>query len=59
MTTTRITHASPGGLFAKVANRHWENDAEVRAAGFDTATCPDIAHQLINMHPGNQFKVSD
>nr|AJW76724.1 alkaline phosphatase 4 [Spodoptera exigua] len=57
VTTTRITHASPAGVYAKVANRHWENDAKVREDGHDPARCPDIAHQLVHMRPGNQFKV--
>lgn len=58
VTTTRITHASPAGAYAKTANRGWENDLEVTGAGHDTARCPDIAHQLVHMHPGNQFKVN-
>ncbi|CAH0401075.1 unnamed protein product [Chilo suppressalis] len=57
VTTTRITHASPAGLYASVANRNWENDAAVTSAGHDTNLCPDIAYQLINMSPGNQLKV--
>ncbi|XP_026487995.2 membrane-bound alkaline phosphatase-like [Vanessa tameamea] len=57
VTTTRITHASPAGAYATVANRHWENDAEVRNDGHDPNICPDIAHQLVHSHPGNQFKV--
>nr|AEG79734.1 alkaline phosphatase [Trichoplusia ni] len=57
VTTTRITHASPAGVFAKTANRNWENDAEVKAANQDINACPDIAYQLIHKHPGNKFKV--
>ncbi|XP_075980441.1 membrane-bound alkaline phosphatase-like [Anticarsia gemmatalis] len=57
VTTTRITHASPAGAFAKSGNRNWETDADVRDAGHDPATCPDITHQLVHMHPGNKFKV--
>ncbi|KOB71485.1 Alkaline phosphatase [Operophtera brumata] len=56
VTTTRVTHASPAGTYAKTANRGWENDAAVRAAGHDTQRCPDIAHQLVHMEPGNRFK---
>lgn len=58
MTTTRVTHASPAGAFAKSANRNWENDAQVAAAGADGQLCPDIAHQLLRMSPGDRFKVS-
>lgn len=57
VTTTRVTHASPAGLFARSANRNWEDDSGVRADGHDPALCPDIAHQLVHDHPGNQFKV--
>lgn len=57
MTTTRVTHASPAGAYAKVAEREWENDAEVKADGFDTDICPDIALQLIKSYPGTHFKV--
>ncbi|KAJ8712625.1 hypothetical protein PYW07_005467 [Mythimna separata] len=57
VTTTRITHASPAGVYAKVADRDWEYDAPVRDAGFDAERCPDIALQLITAHPGNKLKV--
>ncbi|KAI8439708.1 hypothetical protein MSG28_013402 [Choristoneura fumiferana] len=57
VTTTRVTHASPAGAYARAANRGWENDGQVLAAGYDPAVCPDIADQLINSSPGNQFKV--
>ncbi|CAH0588848.1 unnamed protein product [Chrysodeixis includens] len=57
VTNTRVTHASPAGVYAKSADRNWEVDADVKVAGFDTGRCPDIAHQLINRHPGNKFKV--
>ncbi|CAH0401074.1 unnamed protein product [Chilo suppressalis] len=57
VTTTRITHASPAGAFAKSANRNWEHDGLVREDSHDPAQCPDIAHQLIHEHPGKHFKV--
>ncbi|KAM3955472.1 membrane-bound alkaline phosphatase-like [Aphomia sociella] len=57
VTTTRITHASPAGAYAKVADRRWENDARVAEDGHDPLICRDIAHQLVHMYPGNQFKV--
>ncbi|XP_072945125.1 membrane-bound alkaline phosphatase-like [Epargyreus clarus] len=57
VTTTRITHASPAGAFAKVANRHWESDSDVRGDSQDPNVCPDIAYQMINSYPGNEFKV--
>ena len=46
VTTTRVTHATPGATFAHSADRNWENDsdlpAEARAAG-----CIDIARQQV------------
>ncbi|XP_034835001.1 membrane-bound alkaline phosphatase-like [Maniola hyperantus] len=57
VTTTRVTHASPAGAYARAADRNWESDADVRAAGHDHAACADIAHQLVHEYPGNEFKV--
>ncbi|XP_049865248.1 membrane-bound alkaline phosphatase-like [Pectinophora gossypiella] len=57
VTTTRVTHASPAGTYARTANRGWENDAQVAANGFSTDVCPDIAMQLVTTSPGNKFKV--
>lgn len=58
MTTTRITHASPAGAYARAADRGWENDAEVAADGHQPGLCRDIAHQLVHHHPGTHFKVN-
>ncbi|XP_045451271.1 membrane-bound alkaline phosphatase-like [Melitaea cinxia] len=57
VTTARVTHASPAGAYANIANRDWENDAEVRADQHDPELCRDIAYQLVHTYPGNQFKV--
>ncbi|KAJ2950749.1 hypothetical protein O0L34_g9011 [Tuta absoluta] len=57
VTNTRITHASPSGAYARIANRNWENDVDVVNAGYTTDVCPDIAQQLITTSPGNKFKV--
>lgn len=57
VTTTRITHATPAGAYARSANRDWESDSAVRANGQDPNLCPDIAHQLVHSYPANQFKV--
>ncbi|KAL1453451.1 hypothetical protein WDU94_007589 [Cyamophila willieti] len=53
VTTTRITHASPGGTYAHTASRDWECDTDL-PKGVD---CEDIASQLINMYPGNKINV--
>ena len=56
MTNTRLTHATPGALYSHIANRDYECDStltdEEKAAG-----CVDIARQLVENSPGNQFKV--
>ncbi|XP_049957900.1 membrane-bound alkaline phosphatase-like [Schistocerca serialis cubense] len=57
VTTVTVTHASPGGGYAHIADRNWESDADVIAAGGDPAICPDIADQLVNGNPGRNIKV--
>lgn len=57
VTTTRVSHASPAGTYATVANRNWETDGDVKASGADPVMCPDITHQLVHSEPGNKFKV--
>ncbi|XP_037944017.1 membrane-bound alkaline phosphatase [Teleopsis dalmanni] len=57
ITTTAVTHASPAGLYAHIANRNWENDAEVLKDNGDPDLCPDIATQLIHGKVGKKFKV--
>lgn len=57
VTTTRITHASPAGTYSYVANRNWENDAEVSASKQDPEMCDDIAEQLVNRSPGKDINV--
>ncbi|KAL0822116.1 hypothetical protein ABMA28_005480 [Loxostege sticticalis] len=57
VTTTRITHASPAGLYAKAANRNWERDEQVTSENIDIGQCRDIAHQLVHHYPGNELKV--
>lgn len=47
VTTTRITHATPGAAYAHTPERNWESDAEMpdkaRSQG-----CKDIAQQLVD-----------
>lgn len=57
VTTSRVTHASPSGTFAHVANREWESDADVETYRNDPRTCDDIARQLVHGEPGKNFKV--
>lgn len=57
VTTTRITHASPAGAYANVANRDYECDADVLNSNQDPVECGDIATQLINGPTGREFNV--
>ncbi|KAK0175237.1 hypothetical protein PV327_009003 [Microctonus hyperodae] len=57
VTTTRVTHASPAGGYAHIANRHWESDKDIISDDIDSNECMDIAKQLITQYPGNEFKV--
>lgn len=57
ITNTRITHATPAGTYANIANRNWENNERVKKDGGDTATCPDIAYQLIHGHVGKRLNL--
>ncbi|KAH3730979.1 alkaline phosphatase-like [Dreissena polymorpha] len=51
VTTTRVTHATPAGLYANVASRGWEGDYYTRSV---TGGCKDIAAQLIDDYPNVQ-----
>ncbi|XP_061386481.1 alkaline phosphatase-like [Musca vetustissima] len=59
ITTTTLTHASPSGSYAHVANRFWECDSDVtKWTGItDSSQCKDIAQQLITQEPGKHFNV--
>ncbi|XP_055374729.1 alkaline phosphatase-like [Condylostylus longicornis] len=57
VTTTTVTHASPGGAYAKIANRFYESDLEVKLFEEDPKTCQDIASQLIENQPGRDINV--
>ncbi|KAK5641178.1 hypothetical protein RI129_009725 [Pyrocoelia pectoralis] len=57
VTTTRVTHASPAGVYAHTAFRDWESDSDVAKDGETAATCPDIAQQLIHGSTGKNLNV--
>jgi alkaline phosphatase len=57
VTTARVTHASPAGTYAHIANRDWENDNEVMLSEQDPTKCADIAKQLVLYDPGKNIKV--
>lgn len=54
VTTMRVTHATPAGLYAHSANRGWEADANIPE---DKRQCVDIATQLVEHEPGRNCKV--
>ncbi|KAJ8687410.1 hypothetical protein QAD02_023204 [Eretmocerus hayati] len=55
VTTTRVTHATPGALYAHINNRDWECDSQVPQQ--HRSCVKDIARQLVEDAPGNKFKV--
>lgn len=57
VTTSRVTHASPAGVYAHTANRDWESDADVLSSGADPEICTDIASQLIYGETGENVDV--
>ncbi|XP_016927850.2 membrane-bound alkaline phosphatase [Drosophila suzukii] len=57
VTTARVTHASPAGVYAHIADRNWENDYEVANGGCDPEQTIDIARQLVEQPVGQQLKV--
>ncbi|XP_026752907.2 membrane-bound alkaline phosphatase-like [Galleria mellonella] len=56
VTTTRVTHASPAGMYAHSSERNWESDADVPDECLAMG-CEDIAHQLVFNEPGRRFKI--
>lgn len=57
VTTTRVTHASPAGVYAHTAFRDWENNAEVLSDRCDDTLVDDIAEQLVHGDVGKRLKV--
>ncbi|XP_059618645.1 membrane-bound alkaline phosphatase-like [Phlebotomus argentipes] len=57
VTTTRVTHASPSGLYAHIADRDWEDDNEIEADGCSSKEIDDIAKQLVHGEVGKKFNV--
>lgn len=59
VTTTKVTHASPAGVYAHTANRNWENNQILLDMGGNPEFCTDIAKQLINGDVGKKLKVCE
>jgi len=47
ISTARMTHATPGAMYAHVPDRNWENDSKLPPAAV-AAGCRDIARQLLD-----------
>lgn len=58
VSNSRVTHASPAGVYAHTANRYWENDQEIRASHCDPAHIEDIAQQLVYNDVGRNLQVA-
>lgn len=56
VSTARITHATPAANYAHSADRNWEDDTGVGAAGL-AAGCRDIARQLVELTAGDGVDV--
>lgn len=56
VTTTRVTHASPSGVYAHTADRNWESDSSI-PADCDSSKISDIARQLVRGDVGSKLNV--
>lgn len=54
VTTTRVVHATPAALYANIADRRWECEANMPESA---AQCKDIARHLVEIAPGNKLNV--
>lgn len=55
ISTARITHATPAAVYAKSANRNWEDVSDMSVEAV-TAGCEDIASQLVNFEANLEAK---
>ena len=54
VTTTRVTHATPAGVYARTAERDWEDDSDIAPADWERG-CRDVAWQLVQAENGPQI----
>ncbi|ALC43149.1 CG10592 [Drosophila busckii] len=57
VTTARVTHASPAGVYAHTANRNWEYDSQITKDNCSAEANVDIARQLVEWPVGQQLRV--
>lgn len=53
----KLVFLSSAGVYASIANRNWENNAEVARNGCDDVLIDDIAEQLVHGDVGSKLKV--
>jgi alkaline phosphatase len=56
VSTTRITHATPGATYAHVPNRDWESDGQLPPEAVEQG-CRDIARQFAEFPHGDGIEV--
>ncbi|XP_017129307.2 alkaline phosphatase [Drosophila elegans] len=57
VTTARVTHASPAGVYAHVAERNWEHDGEIVNSKCSPDINTDTARQLVEWPVGQELRV--
>ncbi|XP_017012470.2 alkaline phosphatase [Drosophila takahashii] len=57
VTTARVTHASPAGVYAHVAERNWEHDGEIVSSQCSPEINTDVARQLVEWPVGQELRV--
>lgn len=57
VTTARVTHASPAGVYAHVSERNWEHDGEIISSKCSPDVNTDIARQLVEWPVGQELRV--
>lgn len=57
VTTARVTHASPAGLYAHTSERNWEHDGEITSDKCSAELNTDIARQLVEWPVGRDLRV--
>lgn len=53
----KVTHASPAGVYAHIANRDWECNVDVHKSKCNDQIVDDIAEQLVHGPIGSKMKV--
>ncbi|MGH8028948.1 MAG: alkaline phosphatase [Arenimonas sp.] len=57
VTTTRLTHATPGATYGHVSERNWEADANLSGAA-RASGCRDLARQFVEFAAGDGIEVA-